>query len=229
MSADFRDRDIISITDFSREEILHLCEAGQAHVRAGEVRRPRQPAPRPEATARLVLHLLRAQHAHAHELQHGHARARRPLRRVLGHGGHLRDEERDRARHGGHDVRQPLRRDRDAPPPRRHRCSGRRTVGQFPVINGGDGKNEHPTQAHARRAHPLRAERAGSSTACRSASAATCRTAARCAPSASRSSHFDDITIRWAAEDFLGMPPDLAALLAARGREGRCASRRCAT
>ena len=29
MSAQFQDRDIISITDFSREEILHLCAAGR--------------------------------------------------------------------------------------------------------------------------------------------------------------------------------------------------------
>ena len=29
MTISFRDRDIISITDFSREEILHLCEAGK--------------------------------------------------------------------------------------------------------------------------------------------------------------------------------------------------------
>jgi len=29
MNTDFRDRDVISITDFSREEILHICEAGR--------------------------------------------------------------------------------------------------------------------------------------------------------------------------------------------------------
>ena len=37
MSEAFHDRDIISITDFSRDEILHLCAAGSAmaHVSDG--------------------------------------------------------------------------------------------------------------------------------------------------------------------------------------------------
>jgi len=89
-------------------------------------------------------------------------------------------------------------------------------VAPIPVINGGDGKNEHPTQslldlvtiflmndgmldginlglggdlAHGR--------------TIRSLSLAL--------------SHFDNITIRWAAEDALGMPSDLIELLKSRG------------
>ncbi len=89
-------------------------------------------------------------------------------------------------------------------------------VANIPVINGGDGKNEHPTQAlldvltvYAMRGGKLDGMRMGfggdlsHGRTVRSLSLAL--------------SHFDDVTIRWAAEDFLGMPEDLAALLAARG------------
>ncbi len=89
-------------------------------------------------------------------------------------------------------------------------------VANIPVINGGDGKNEHPTQAlldvltiYALRGGTLDGLRVGfggdlsHGRTVRSLSLAL--------------SHFDDITIRWAAEDFLGMPEDLVQLLAARG------------
>ena len=38
MSVNVRDRDIISITDFSREEILALCDAGRRMAEHGEDR-----------------------------------------------------------------------------------------------------------------------------------------------------------------------------------------------
>ena len=89
-------------------------------------------------------------------------------------------------------------------------------VANIPVINGGDGKNEHPTQAlldvltiYALKEGKLDGLRVGfggdlsHGRTVRSLSLAL--------------SHFDDVTIRWAAEDFLGMPEDLAQLLASRG------------
>jgi aspartate carbamoyltransferase catalytic subunit len=89
-------------------------------------------------------------------------------------------------------------------------------VANIPVINGGDGRNEHPTQAlldvltiYALKDGRLDGIRVGfggdlsHGRTVRSLSLAL--------------AHFDKVTIRWAAEDFLGMPPDLTALLASRG------------
>ncbi len=89
-------------------------------------------------------------------------------------------------------------------------------VANIPVINGGDGKNEHPTQAlldvlaiYSMRERGLDGVRVGfggdlsHGRTVRSLSLAL--------------SHFDQVTIRWAAEDFLGMPSDLSELLASRG------------
>jgi aspartate carbamoyltransferase catalytic subunit len=89
-------------------------------------------------------------------------------------------------------------------------------VANIPVINGGDGKNEHPTQAlldiltiYVLKGGKLDGLRVGfggdlsHGRTVRSLSLAL--------------SHFEGITIRWAAEDFLGMPQDLTQLLAARG------------
>ncbi len=101
-------------------------------------------------------------------------------------------------------------------------------VANIPVINGGDGKNEHPTQAlldvltiYALREGRLDGLRVGfggdlsHGRTVRSLSLAL--------------SHFDDVTIRWAAEDFLGMPADLAELLAVPRREGGRGTARCGT
>jgi aspartate carbamoyltransferase catalytic subunit len=89
-------------------------------------------------------------------------------------------------------------------------------VSSVPVINGGDGKNEHPTQAlldlltlfvlHGEKLDGLRVGFGGDLSHGRTVRSLSLAL-----------SHFHDITIRWAAEDFLGMPDDLARLLAARG------------
>jgi aspartate carbamoyltransferase regulatory subunit len=89
-------------------------------------------------------------------------------------------------------------------------------VANIPVINGGDGKNEHPTQAlldvltiYALKGGRLDGIRVGfggdlsHGRTVRSLSLAL--------------SHFDGVSIRWAAEDFLGMPEDLTGLLTLRG------------
>ena len=89
-------------------------------------------------------------------------------------------------------------------------------VANIPVINGGDGKNEHPTQAlldvltiYALTGGRLDGIRVGfggdlsHGRTVRSLSLAL--------------SHFDGVTIRWAAEDFLGMPDDLSRSPLSRG------------
>jgi aspartate carbamoyltransferase catalytic subunit len=89
-------------------------------------------------------------------------------------------------------------------------------VANIPVINGGDGKNEHPTQAlldiltlyllKNGRLDGLRVGFGGDLSHGRTVRSLSLAL-----------SHFDNVTIRWAAEDFLGMPEDLEKLLAARG------------
>jgi aspartate carbamoyltransferase catalytic subunit len=89
-------------------------------------------------------------------------------------------------------------------------------VADVPVINGGDGKNEHPTQAlldiftlyslNRKKLNGLSIGFGGDLShgrTIRSLSLAL--------------SHFDDITVRWAAEDFLAMPKDLEGLLKSKG------------
>jgi aspartate carbamoyltransferase catalytic subunit len=88
-------------------------------------------------------------------------------------------------------------------------------VAQVPVINGGDGKNKHPTQGlldtftlymfNNGQFNGLNMGFGGDLShgrTIRSLSLAL--------------SHFDNITIRWAAEDFFGMPSDLEEILTSR-------------
>ncbi len=89
-------------------------------------------------------------------------------------------------------------------------------VACVPVINGGDGKNEHPTQAlldvltlyilNNGKLDGLRVGFGGDLSHGRTVRSLSLAL-----------SHFDKVVIRWAAEDFLGMPEDLSALLASRG------------
>jgi aspartate carbamoyltransferase catalytic subunit len=89
-------------------------------------------------------------------------------------------------------------------------------VSSIPVINGGDGKNEHPTQAlldvltlfllNQGKLDGLSVGFGGDLSHGRTVRSLSLAL-----------SHFDRITLRWAAEDFLGMPDDLASLLDARG------------
>jgi aspartate carbamoyltransferase catalytic subunit len=89
-------------------------------------------------------------------------------------------------------------------------------VADIPVINGGDGKNEHPTQAlldiltlymhNDGKLDNLSIGFGGDLShgrTIRSLSLAL--------------SHFKNMTIRWAAEDFLGMPKDLEDILKSKG------------
>jgi len=210
----FHDRDIISITDFSREEILHLCAAGQ-HM--AELEKTGKRNSLRDALKHRTLSYM---------FYEPSTRTRTSFNtgmRELGgrydgfsgtEGTSVMKSETVRdtvtmmcANHNDVIVM-------------RHPMDGSlqwaADVANIPVINGGDGKNEHPTQAlldvltiYALKAGKLDGLRVGfggdlsHGRTVRSLSLAL--------------SHFDNVTIRWAAEDFLGMPEDLAQLLAASG------------
>ena len=214
MKANFRDRDIISITDFSREEILHLCEAG------------RQMAELEKTGKRNSLRDALKYRTLSYMFYEPSTRTRTSFNtgmRELGgrydgfsgtEGTSVMKSETVRdtvtmmcANHNDVIVM-------------RHPLDGSlqwaADVANIPVINGGDGKNEHPTQAlldvltiYALTGGRLDRIRVGfggdlsHGRTVRSLSLAL--------------SHFEGVTIRWAAEDFLGMPEDLSRLLSSRG------------
>jgi len=214
MDGMFRDRDIISITDFSRAEILHLCAAGR---RMEELEKSGRRNTLRDALKHRTLSYM---------FYEPSTRTRTSFNtgmRELGgrydgfsgtEGTSVMKNETVRdtvtmmcANHNDVLVM-------------RHPLDGSlqwaADVANIPVINGGDGRNEHPTQAlldvltiFALREGRLDGLRIGfggdlsHGRTVRSLSLAL--------------SHFDDITIRWAAEDFLGMPKDLGELLADRG------------
>jgi aspartate carbamoyltransferase catalytic subunit len=214
MSGTFRDRDVISITDFSRSEILHLCDAGR---RMEELEKSGRRNSLRDALRHRTLSYM---------FYEPSTRTRTSFNtgmRELGgrydgfsgtEGTSVMKNETVRdtvtmmcANHNDVLVM-------------RHPLDGSlqwaADVANIPVINGGDGRNEHPTQAlldlltiYSLREGRLDGLRIGfggdlsHGRTVRSLSLAL--------------SHFDDITIRWAAEDFLGMPADLGELLADRG------------
>jgi aspartate carbamoyltransferase catalytic subunit len=213
MNAQFQDRDIISITDFSREEILALCDAGR-HMAEME-----------KSGGRNALRDALKHRTLSYMFYEPSTRTRTSFNtgmRELGgrydgfsgtEGTSVMKNETVRdtvtmmcANHNDVIVM-------------RHPLDGSlqwaADVANIPVINGGDGKNEHPTQAlldvltiYALREGKLDGLRIGfggdlsHGRTVRSLSLAL--------------SHFDNVTIRWAAEDFLGMPDDLMQLLEAR-------------
>ncbi len=214
MTEGFRDRDVISITDFSRDEILALCAAGR---RMEELEKSGRRNSLRDALKHRTLSSM---------FYEPSTRTRTSFNtgmRELGgrydgfsgtEGTSVMKNETVRdtvtmmcANHNDVIVM-------------RHPLDGSlqwaADVAHIPVINGGDGKNEHPTQAlldmltiYAIREGRLDGLRIGfggdlsHGRTVRSLSLAL--------------SHFDGITIRWAAEDFLGMPDDLVRLLTDRG------------
>jgi aspartate carbamoyltransferase catalytic subunit len=89
-------------------------------------------------------------------------------------------------------------------------------VASVPVINGGDGKNEHPTQAllDVFTLFLLNNETLDNINVGLGGDLSHGRTIRSLSLALS---HFNGVTIRWAAEDFLGMPDDLTPLLESRG------------
>lgn len=214
MTAIFQNRDIISITDFSREEILHLCEAGKRMYeldKSGKRNSLRdalkyralsymfyEPSTRTRTSFNTAMRELGGRYDGFSGTEGTSVMKNETVRDTVAMMG---------ANHFDVIVM-------------RHPLDGSlqwaADVAQVPVINGGDGKNEHPTQAlldvltlYILKEGQLDGLRIGfggdlsHGRTVRSLSLAL--------------SHFQNITIHWAAEDFLGMPEDLARLLAVRG------------
>lgn len=210
----FTNRDIISITDFSREEILYLChrakmmfdleKSGQRYKFANELKNRSMAYLFYEPSTRTKI---------------SHITAMRELGGVSDgfsgiEGTAVKKKETIR------DTVMMVCANWFDVIVMRHPVDGSvqwaADVASIPVINGGDGKNEHPTQALLdvftlfllndgvldNISVGLGGDLSHGRTI-RSLSLAL--------------SHFHGVTIRWAAEDFLGMPDDLIPLLESRG------------
>jgi aspartate carbamoyltransferase catalytic subunit len=214
MSEAFRDRDIISITDFSRAEILALCEAGRRM--ADMEKNGKRNALRDALKHRTLSYMF---YEPSTRTRTSFNTGMRELGgRYDGFSGTegtsvMKNETvRDTvtmmcANHNDVIVM-------------RHPLDGSlqwaADVANIPVINGGDGKNEHPTQAllDVLTIYALREGKLDGLSIGFGGDLSHGRTVRSLSLALS---HFDNVTIRWAAEDFLGMPQDLGDLLAASG------------
>jgi aspartate carbamoyltransferase catalytic subunit len=214
MAANFQNRDIISITDFSRDEILYLSEAGKRMYeleKSGKRNSLRdalkyrslsymfyEPSTRTRTSFNTGMRELGGRYDGFSGTEGTSVMKNETVRDTVSMMG---------ANH--FDVlviRHPL----DGS------LQWAADVASVPVINGGDGKNEHPTQAlldmltlyllNNGKLDGLRVGFGGDLSHGRTVRSLSLAL-----------SHFDNVTIRWAAEDFLGMPDDLAELLDARG------------
>ncbi len=214
MAVNLTNRDVISITDFSREEILHLCRVGAMMYE------------KEKAGDRHAFSTALSGRTLASMFYEPSTRTRTSFNTAIRELGGLADG------FSGTEGTSVMKKEtiRDTVTMMganhfdvavmRHPLDGSlqwaADVARIPVINGGDGKNEHPTQAlldlltlYVLNDGTLDGLRIGfggdlsHGRTIRSLSLAL--------------SHFDDVTIRWAAEDFLAMPEDLIQLLEARG------------
>ncbi len=214
MTATLQNRDIISITDFSRQDILHLCEAGRKMY---ELEKSGQRNSLRDALKHRAL---------AYMFYEPSTRTRTSFNTAMRELGGRYDGF--SGTEGTSVVKNETVRDTVAMMGAnhfdvivmRHPMDGSlqwaADVANIPVINGGDGKNEHPTQAlldaltlyilNRGKLDGLRVGFGGDLSHGRTVRSLSLAL-----------SHFEDITIRWAAADFLGMPDDLAQLLEARG------------
>ena len=214
MAVSFRNRDIISITDFSREDILALCVAGK---RMYELEKSGQRNSLRDALKYRTLAFMFYEPSTRTRTSFNTA-----IRELGGrHDGFTGTE-------GTSVMKNETVRDTVTMMcanhfdviAMRHPLDGSlqwaADVANIPVINGGDGKNEHPTQAlldvltiymlGGEKLDGLRVGFGGDLSHGRTVRSLSLALA-----------HFDNVTIRWAAEDFLGMPADLSRLLTERG------------
>jgi aspartate carbamoyltransferase catalytic subunit len=203
MTALFRNRDIISITDFSRDEILYLCEAGKRMYeldKCGKRNSLRdalkyrtlaymfyEPSTRTRTSFNTAMRELGGRYDGFSSTEGTSVMKNETIRDTVAMMG---------ANH--FDVIA-----------MRHPLDGSlqwaADVANIPVINGGDGKNEHPTQAMLdvltlfvlKQGHldGLKIGFGGDLSHGRTVRSLSLAL-----------SHFDDVTIHWAAEDFLGLP-----------------------
>jgi aspartate carbamoyltransferase catalytic subunit len=214
MTVSFLNRDIISITDFSREEILHLCEAGRRmyeleksgqrhHLRDALKYRTLsymfyEPSTRTRTSFNTAMRELGGRYDGFSGTEGTSVMKNETVRDTVSMMG---------ANHFDVIVM-------------RHPLDGSlqwaADVAKIPVINGGDGKNEHPSQSllDVLTLHILNHGKLDGLCVGFGGDLSHGRTVRSLSLALS---HFDNITIRWAAEDFLGMPEDLSQLLTARG------------
>ncbi len=211
---DFNNRDIISITDFTREEILYLCQrakmmydlekSGQRYKLANELKN------------RSMAYLF---YEPSTRTKTSHITAMRELGGLSDgfsgiEGTAVAKKETIR------DTIMMVCANRFDVIVMRHPLDGSvqwaADVASIPVINGGDGKNEHPTQAllDVFTLYLLNNEKLDGLNVGLGGDLSHGRTIRSLSLALS---HFKNITIRWAAEDFLGMPDDLVPLLESRG------------
>jgi aspartate carbamoyltransferase catalytic subunit len=214
MTVSFHNRDIISITDFSREEIVHLCEAGKRMYeleKSGKRNSLRdalkyrtlsymfyEPSTRTRTSFNTAMRELGGRYDGFSGTEGTSVMKNETVRDTVAMMG---------ANHFDVIVM-------------RHPLDGSlqwaADVASIPVINGGDGKNEHPSQAllDVLTLYILNHGQLDGLSVGFGGDLSHGRTVRSLSLALS---HFKDITIRWAAEDFLGMPADLAELLDARG------------
>ena len=214
MQPDFRNRDIVSITDFSRDEILHLCSVGKMmHTLEKTGKRD---------TLRSALSTRTLSSMFYEPSTRTRTSFHTAMRELGGQCDGFSGSE------GTSVMKKESIRDTvmmmcanhfDAIV-MRHPFDGSlqwaADVSNIPVINGGDGKNEHPTQAllDTLTLYMLNGERLDGLNVGFGGDLSHGRTVRSLSLALS---HFENITLRWAAEDFLGMPEDLTALVEQRG------------
>lgn len=214
MAVDLTNRDVISITDFSRDEILHLCRVGTmmhdreksgdrhafSSVLAGRTLASMfyEPSTRTRTSFHTGIRELGGMSDGFSGAEGTSVMKKETIRDTITMMG---------ANHFDVAVM-------------RHPLDGSlqwaADVARIPVINGGDGKNEHPTQAllDLLTLYVLNDETLDGLSVGFGGDLSHGRTIRSLSLALS---HFEDITIRWAAEDFLGMPADLVGLLESRG------------
>jgi aspartate carbamoyltransferase catalytic subunit len=214
MELNFKDRDIISITDFSREEILYLCQqakrmsdfekSSERSAMVDELRHKALAYMFYEPSTRTKFSFLTA------------------MRQLGGHSDGFSGVESTSVmkKETIRDTIMMMEANHFDVIVMRHPLDGSlqwaADVATIPVINGGDGKNEHPTQSllDAFTLFSLNNEILDGINIGFGGDLAHGRTIKSLSLALS---HFNDVTIHWAAEDLLGMPRDLVSLLESRG------------
>lgn len=214
MAIDFKNRDIISITDFTRDDILYLCQTGKKMhdlEKSGKRYSLRdalssralssmfyEPSTRTRTSFNTAMRELGGQVDGFSGTEGTSVMKKETIRDTVV----MMD-----ANHFDAIVM-------------RHPLDGSlqwaADVAKAPVINGGDGKNEHPTQSllDMLTVYLFNDEKFDGLEVGFGGDLAHGRTVRSLSLALS---HFDDITIRWAAKDFLGMPDDLVQILMSRG------------
>jgi len=214
MEINFKDRDIISITDFSREEILYLCE--QAKKMFDLEKNKKRDGLSNELKNKALAYMF---YEPSTRTKTSFITAMRQLggnsdgfSGIEGTAVMKKETIRDtimmmEANHFDVIVM-------------RHPLGGSlqwaADVASIPVINGGDGENEHPTQSMLDifTLYLLCNESLDGISIGFGGDLSHGRTIRSLSLVLSC---FKDITVRWAAEEFLGMPEDLVELLESRG------------